>query len=93
MLPVSIERGFAELLEEVKHASKMQCIECGRVIDPKKEGWRKCQMCGSSICCDHTRYMRVRRQGLYGYYFDAVRVCSKCSRISIFRRKTVSSNP
>lgn len=55
-----------------------RCVECGRVIPYEEASWRKCSMCGDSICLEHTYYMRVKRTGLYEAYYDVVRVCRKC---------------
>lgn len=53
------------------------CIECGRALMPKEEGWRwmRCEICRRPICIDHTYYIRTRRQGLYESYYDTLRVC------------------
>lgn len=55
-----------------------KCTHCGRIIEPDEKTWRKCFMCGDPICLLHTYFLRTRRQGLYDYYDDVVRVCKRC---------------
>ncbi|MFQ6135302.1 MAG: hypothetical protein ACE5KU_05765 [Nitrososphaerales archaeon] len=56
----------------------LKCTQCGRAIKPDERTWRRCFMCGDSICVEHTYFIRTRRQGLYDYYDDIVRVCRRC---------------
>jgi predicted RNA-binding Zn-ribbon protein involved in translation (DUF1610 family) len=55
-----------------------KCTQCGRAIEPDEKTWRKCFMCGDPICLEHTYFLKTRRQGLYDYYDDVVRVCKRC---------------
>ncbi len=54
------------------------CVECGRQIIDEEAEWRRCHICGDSICLNHTYYMRVKRTALYDIYYDVLRVCKRC---------------
>ncbi|MCL4436897.1 MAG: hypothetical protein M1503_12795 [Thaumarchaeota archaeon] len=64
--------------ETAREKNPVKCVECGSVIPLGEKAWRKCFMCGDPICIEHTYFIRTRRQGLYDYYDDAVRVCRRC---------------
>jgi len=62
-----------------KTKEKLKCSDCGRVLSVKDQGlkWERCQVCEAIICVNCMYYNRVRREGLYSYYYDVVRVCKK----------------
>ncbi|MCP8310162.1 MAG: hypothetical protein L6M37_01320 [Candidatus Methylarchaceae archaeon HK02M1] len=65
--------------DESDEEKELQCKDCGRILGFEGRGlrWEKCQICGDIICLDCTYYNRVKREGLFDYYYDVVRVCKK----------------
>jgi len=67
------------MTSEDNEIDELQCSDCGRVLKEEGKGlrWGKCQVCGDIICLDCMYYNRVKREGLFEYYNDVVRVCKK----------------
>ena len=72
------------------HEKEVICSDCGKVMLAKDKGlqwhrsgmdvrfgWDACQVCGAIICLDCAYYNRVKRKGLYRYYYDVMRVCKE----------------
>ncbi|MEM3437288.1 MAG: hypothetical protein QXP55_01975 [Nitrososphaerales archaeon] len=64
------------MVQKSKKGGKVKCSDCGRILLVKDQGlkWDKCQVCEAIICVNCMWYNRVRKEGLYNYYY-VVRVC------------------
>ncbi|MGB9659163.1 MAG: hypothetical protein ACPLY9_01370 [Nitrososphaerales archaeon] len=70
---------MASKSKTAKAEETVKCSDCGRVLSVKDHGlkWDRCQVCNSIICVNCMWYNRVRKEGLYSYYYDVIRVCRK----------------
>ena len=48
--------------QTAKEKTPVKCVECGSIIPLSEKAWRKCFMCGDSICIEHTYFILTRRQ-------------------------------
>lgn len=56
------------------------CEICGKKFAMKdfEKLLRRCQWCNRIMCLDCTRYIGVRKSGLFKDYVDVIRICKDC---------------